>query len=95
MRKYLPSDQFAEIEISSHGLLYCVMNSEKNRLEYTIHQLKENLRKELSEFSYSNLRIRNGGIYRGTQHILDSYIESFDNTYLKNDREGAREKNID
>lgn len=94
MRKYLPSDQFAEIEISSHGLLYCVMNSEKNRLEYTIHQLKENLRKELSEFSYSNLRIRNGGIYRGTQHILDSYIESFDNTYLKNDREGVLERKI-
>lgn len=63
-------------------------------MEYTIHQLKENLRKELSEFSYSNLRIRNGGIYRETQHILDSYIESFDNTYLKNDREGVLERKI-
>ena len=32
MRKYLPSDQFAEIEISSHGLLYCVMNSAKKQI---------------------------------------------------------------
>ena len=62
MRKYLPSDQFAEIEISSHGLLYCVMNSEKNRLEYTIHQLKENTQKGIIRiflFQFKNKEWRN------------------------------------
>ncbi|MFI3172322.1 MAG: response regulator [Eubacteriales bacterium] len=73
----------ALIEASSHGVIFCVTNSSEDILKYTINKFVNAISTKLADYSTTPVGIWTGGVYQGITHLIDSYVESFENDSFK------------
>lgn len=73
----------ALVESSSRGIIFCVMNTSQDALKYAIYQFVQTLTSQLKEYSTTLFGVWTGGIYRGIDRLIDSYVESFDNNSFR------------
>ena len=77
------SDNSVLLESSSHGIIFCVMNTSSDILKYNINTFVNTINSKLTEYSTTPLGIWTGSVYKGISKLLDSYVESFENNSFK------------
>lgn len=86
----------ALIEASGRGIVFCIMNADKNQLKYTINTFVNSISARLGEYASTPLGIWTGGIYQGITHLIDSYVESFEsNTFRYFNQVNENQSNIE
>ncbi len=73
----------ALIESSSRGIIFCVMNANQDILKYSINSFINAISVKLDDYATTPLGIWTGGVYKGINRLIDSYVESFENHSYK------------
>lgn len=83
LAKQFTSRNAALVEATSRGVVFCVMNKNKESLKYGIHRFIEILNEKMEDYSSTDFGVWTGGVYQGIGKLVDSYVESFEeNTYV-------------
>ncbi len=83
IRAFFSSKNVALIESSSRGIIFCTMDKNTDMLKYTIHRFVETLHNQLNDYASTPFGVWTGGIYKGIDKLIDSYVESFENTSFR------------
>ncbi len=87
----LSSNNYCLVESSPHGIVFCIYATKSEQLKSDINDVINRICADVGISFVSPVGIWAGGIYKGTQKIIDSYIDSFSDDSFKGSVTGEEE----